>query len=139
MADQQTQQRPGGPFAGLVAWWTKATAWALATKPVRAVLLYFEHHGPMLADSVTYRTLFSVFAGVFLGFAIGGIWLSGQPDAMDALVATISTAIPGLIGEDAVISGPDDLLRLADNRLYVGKRAGRNRVVWQDLPLSSTP
>jgi len=110
MADEQAQERSGGPFAGLAAWWTKATQWALATKPVRAVLLYLEHHGPMLADSITYRTLFSVFAGVFLGFAIGGIWLSGQPDAMDALVATISTAIPGLIGEDGVIS-VDDLIQ----------------------------
>lgn len=110
MADQQTKPRPGGPFAGIVAWGTKVTAWALATKPVRAVLLFFEHHGPMLADSVTYRTLFSVFAGMFLGFAIGGIWLSGRPDAMEALVETISMAIPGLVGEDGVIS-PDDLIQ----------------------------
>ena len=36
MADQQTQRRPGGPFAGIVAWGTKVTAWALATRPVRA-------------------------------------------------------------------------------------------------------
>ncbi|NUT57609.1 MAG: YihY/virulence factor BrkB family protein [Agromyces sp.] len=110
MADQQTERRPGGPFAGIIAWGTKITRWALATRPVRAWFIYLEHHGPMLADSVTYRTLFSVFAGVFLGFAIGGIWLSGRPDAMDALVATISTAIPGLIGEDGVIS-PDDLIQ----------------------------
>lgn len=39
--------------------------------------------------------------------------------------------------EDAAVRAPDDLLRLADNRLYVGKRAGRDRVVWQDLPVSS--
>jgi membrane protein len=110
MADQQTQRRPGGPFAGIVAWGTKVTAWALATRPVRAWFIYLEHHGPMLADSVTYRTLFSVFAGVFLGFAIGGIWLAGSPDALDALVATIEMAIPGLIGENGVIN-PDDLIQ----------------------------
>jgi membrane protein len=57
----------------------------------------------MLADSVTYRTLFSVFAGTFLGFAIAGIWLSGNPDAIDAIVATVSGVIPGLIGEGSVI------------------------------------
>lgn len=39
--------------------------------------------------------------------------------------------------EDGVGPLPDDLLRLADNRLYVGKRAGRDRVIWQDLPVSS--
>ncbi|GAA4382245.1 YihY/virulence factor BrkB family protein [Agromyces bauzanensis] len=107
---EQTQPRRGGPFAGIVALGKRATAWALARKPVRAVLLYQEHHGPMLADSVTYRTLFSVFAGMFLGFAIGGIWLSGNPDAMDALVATIGTAIPGLVGEGGVID-TDDLIQ----------------------------
>lgn len=110
MADQQTQPRPGGPFAGIVAWGTKVTAWALATKPVRTWFHFLEHHGPMLADSVTYRTLFSVFAGLFLGFAIGGIWLAGRPDVIDALVSTISMAIPGLIGEDGVID-PDDLVQ----------------------------
>lgn len=110
MADEQTKTAPGGPFRGLIAWGRRVTAWALATRPVRAWFIYLEHHGPMLADSITYRTLFSVFAGVFLGFAIGGIWLSGRPDAMEALVATIGVAIPGLIGEDGVIS-PDDLIQ----------------------------
>jgi membrane protein len=110
MSEQQAQAKSGGPFAGVMAWSKRATAWVLATKPARAVLVYMEHHGPMLADSVTYRTLFSVFAGVFLGFAIGGIWLSGQPDAMEALVATIGAAIPGLVGDDGLIS-PDDLIQ----------------------------
>jgi membrane protein len=110
MSDQQTEARAGGPFAGFMAWIKRATAWALATKPARAFLVYIEHHGPMLADSVTYRTLFSVFAGVFLGFAIGGIWLSGRPDAMAALVETIGAAIPGLVGEDGLIH-PDDLVQ----------------------------
>ncbi|MDQ0895815.1 YihY/virulence factor BrkB family protein [Agromyces ramosus] len=95
---------------GIVALGKRVTAWALARKPVRAFMLYLEHHGPMLADSVTYRTLFSVFAGVFLGFAIGGIWLSGNETAMDALVNTIGAAIPGLLGDDGLIS-PDDLIQ----------------------------
>jgi diguanylate cyclase (GGDEF)-like protein len=38
--------------------------------------------------------------------------------------------------EDPVASA-DDLVRLADNRLYVGKRAGRDRVIWHDLPTSA--
>ena len=38
--------------------------------------------------------------------------------------------------EDAAIETAEDLVRLADNRLYMGKRAGRDRVVWQDLPAS---
>jgi membrane protein len=85
-------------------------AWVLSTKPARVYLLYQERHGAMLADSVTYRTLFSVFAGVFLGFAIAGLWLAGNPEAMDALIDAVNTAIPGLIGADALID-PDDLVQ----------------------------
>jgi membrane protein len=110
MSGEQAQSKQGGPFAGIAALGKRVTARVLATKPARAVLLYTEHHGPMLADSVTYRTLFSVFAGLFLGFAIGGIWLSGNAGAMDALVTTIGTAIPGLVGEDGIIS-TDDLIQ----------------------------
>ncbi|WP_308800072.1 YihY/virulence factor BrkB family protein [Agromyces silvae] len=95
---------------GLVERVKRLVAWVLSTKPARAFLLYQERHGAMLADSVTYRTLFSVFAGVFLGFAVAGLWLAGNRDAMDALVQTVDNAIPGLIGENALID-PDDLVQ----------------------------
>ncbi len=36
--------------------------------------------------------------------------------------------------EDSAAHTAEDLLRLADNRLYVGKRAGRDQVVWRDAP-----
>ncbi|MEJ3403337.1 YihY/virulence factor BrkB family protein [Rathayibacter sp. YIM 133350] len=98
------------PWDPIVAWFTGVMQWVLSTKPARAFLRYQEHHGPMLADSVTYRTLFSIFAGVFLGFAIAGLWLAGNQDAMDALVATLGTAIPGLVGDGGLID-PDDLVQ----------------------------
>jgi len=74
----------------------RTIAWALRLKIVRAFLRYSEHRGPVLADSVTYRTLFSVFAGVLLGFSIAGLWLSGNPDAMQALLDAVDNAVPGL-------------------------------------------
>ncbi len=36
--------------------------------------------------------------------------------------------------EDTGIASAEDVLRLADNRLYLGKRAGRDRVVFRDVP-----
>ncbi len=87
-------------MADLIA---RITAWALTLKPVRAFLLYSEHRGPMLADSVTYRALFSVFAGVLLGFSIAGLVLAGNPQALAALTDTVDAAIPGLIGQDGII------------------------------------
>lgn len=105
-----SKARATGDKPGLMDRVKLIVAWVLSTKPARAFLLYQERHGAMLADSVTYRTLFSVFAGVFLGFAIAGLWLAGNRDAMDALVETVGTAIPGLIGDDALID-PDDLVQ----------------------------
>ncbi|MFG6446033.1 YhjD/YihY/BrkB family envelope integrity protein [Microbacterium sp. P06] len=82
---------------------SRATAWALARRPVRAYLLYVGSRGPVLADSVTYRTLFSLFAGVFLGFSIAGVWLAGNPEALAALARSVDSVIPGLVGEEGLI------------------------------------
>ena len=65
---------------------TRITAWALSLTPVRAFLRYSERRGPMLADGVTYRALFSVFAAVLLGFSIAGLWLAGNQEAWQALI-----------------------------------------------------
>lgn len=81
----------------------RITAWALVRKPVRAFLLYSERRGPMLADSITYRTLFSVFAGVLLGFSLAALWLAGNPVAWAALVDAVDAAIPGLVGDGGLI------------------------------------
>ena len=78
----------------------RAIRWMLTLKLVRALLLYSERRGPQLADSITYRTLFIVFAGVLLGFSFAALWLSGNPDAYQALVGAVNQAIPGLIGTD---------------------------------------
>ena len=97
------------PKPGLIARiTTPAIAWALARRPVRAALLYSERRGPMLADSVTYRALFSVFAGVLLGFSIAALWLAGNPDAWRAIIQAVQSAVPGLIGKDGAID-PNDL------------------------------
>jgi len=95
--------RPGYPDAMDVA---RITAWALARKPIRAFLRYSEHGGSMLADSVTYRALFSIFAGVLLGFSAAALWLSGNPEAWRALIDAVDSAIPGLVGDDGIIK-PD--------------------------------
>ncbi|MDT3331653.1 YihY/virulence factor BrkB family protein [Microbacterium sp. KSW-18] len=76
---------------------------ALSLRIVRAYLRYSERRGPMLADSVTYRTLFSVFAGVLLGFSVAALWLSGNPQAWQGLLDAVDRVIPGLVGEGGLI------------------------------------
>lgn len=69
----------------------------------RAWLLYSEKHGPALADGITYRALFSVFAAVLLGFSAAGLWLAGNPEAMAALAAAVDAVIPGLVGDGGLV------------------------------------
>jgi len=88
----------------------RAWQWALGFTVVQAIMRYFARHGPMLADSVTYRALFSVFAGVFLGFAVAGVWLAGRPEAITAIVDALNAVIPGLVGENGVIK-PEQLVQ----------------------------
>ncbi|WP_336651683.1 MULTISPECIES: YihY/virulence factor BrkB family protein [unclassified Leucobacter] len=87
------EQRRAGGIAGLAK---RVIAWALRLRLVRAYLLYAEHRGAMLADSITYRALFSVFAAVLLGFSLAALWLGGNPDAMRALVDALESFLPGL-------------------------------------------
>lgn len=82
-------------------------AWMLSIKPVRVWFHYSEHRGPMLADSITYRALFSVFAGVLLGFSFASLWLSGNPEAFRSLVGAVDAAVPGLVGESGLVDVRD--------------------------------
>lgn len=95
------------PAAGSDAWLprtiARVIAWMLTVRIVRAALLYSERRGPFLADAVTYRALFSVFAGLLLGFSIVGLWLNGDPQARDALIGAVQAAVPGLVGEGGVV------------------------------------
>lgn len=106
-SDARTDRDPKQPNA-LARLVQRVIAWALARKIVRAALLYVERRGPMLADSITYRTLFSIFAGVLLGFSVAGLWLSGNPAALNALIDAVDAAVPGLFGDDGVLQ-PEDV------------------------------
>jgi membrane protein len=100
--DSEHEKKPGG-IGGLIK---SLIAWVLERKLVRAALLYSERRGPMLADSVTYRALFSVFAGLLLGFSVAAIWLAGNEEAWAAIIAAIDSAVPGLVGEGGVVEDP---------------------------------
>lgn len=80
---------------------------ALELRFTRTILRYVEHRGAGLADSITYRALFSVFAGVLLCLSIAALWLDGNPEAMGALVDALDSVIPGLtdaINFDSIIA-----------------------------------
>lgn len=113
MSSRTSTQRPGLFSRISSAVIARLLRWRL----VRAVLRYVGRRGPVLADAVTYRALFSVFAAVLLGFSIAALWLSGDDAAWDAVVGAVDAAVPGLIAtagregivDPAIISAPTGL------------------------------
>ena len=85
-------------------WFARTSASAirrlLRFRIVRAALLYTGRRGPILADAVTYRALFSVFAAVLLGFSAAALWLSQDAVAWTAVVSAVDSAVPGLVSTD---------------------------------------
>lgn len=74
----------------------RVVARSLRRRFVRAVLRYVENRGPVLADSITYRALFSVFAAVLLAFSAAALWLGGNAEAMAGLADALDRFLPGL-------------------------------------------
>jgi membrane protein len=79
---------------------TTLTERTLAFFPVRVWRRFLAQNGFILSAGMSYQALFAVFAAVYVIFAIAGIWLTGNADAMQAFIALVNTYAPGLIGTD---------------------------------------
>jgi membrane protein len=84
----------------------------LALFPVRVWRHFLARNGFLLSSGMSYQALFAIFAAVYVVFAVAGIWLTGNPNTLDAFVLLLNTYAPGLIGEDGIIS-TDELIDIA--------------------------
>ena len=75
----------------------------MALRPVRVFLRFGASGGEIMASGMSFQAVFAVFAGIWVGFSIFGIVLASNPDVLDAVVAQLSNAIPGLIGDQGAI------------------------------------
>lgn len=88
------------------------TRWTMRLFPVRVWRRFLAQSGFILSAGMSYQALFAVFAGVYVVFAVAGIWLTGNTDALRAFTTLINTYAPGLIGPNGVIT-EDDLAEVA--------------------------
>lgn len=81
-------------------------AWAQTTRPLRVWARFGRANGPLLANGLSYQSIFAAFAALWVSFAIIGLWLGGTSPLRDAVVDTIANAVPGLIdqGQGGAIS-----------------------------------
>ena len=83
---------------------TALVRWGRSLFPVRVWMHLLDQNGLLLAAGMSYQALFAVFAAVYVGFSIAGIWLIGRQGTLDSLVEIVNTAIPGLIGDDGILT-----------------------------------
>lgn len=74
----------------LVTWWK-------ATRVARALRQYSLANGALLSGGITYRAIFSLFAGIALGFTIFVRVLGGDDELKNSVIESLNTAVPGLI------------------------------------------
>ncbi|HEY2557163.1 MAG TPA: YihY/virulence factor BrkB family protein [Diaminobutyricibacter sp.] len=91
-----------------VAQVSRATRWVKAFKPYRVYINFSHSDGNLRAAGMGFQALFAIFAAIWVGFSVAGIWLVGNEELLQAIAEIINRAIPGLIGPDGVIK-PEDL------------------------------
>lgn len=91
---------------------TTITRRTLGWFPIRVWRHFLQHNGFLLAASISYQSLFALFATIYTAFAVVGLWLGGSQTAIDALIGVVNTYIPELISGDGPVS-PDDVAGIA--------------------------
>ncbi|MFC0682003.1 YihY/virulence factor BrkB family protein [Lysobacter korlensis] len=91
----------------------KLFARAQTLRPVRVAVHYIEVRGPILGSGLAYSAIFAVFAGLYVGFAIAGLVISGDIGLRQSLISFVNENVPGLIQAGDGAGGaidPQDLL-----------------------------
>lgn len=91
---------------------TELTKRTLAWFPVRVWRHFLQRNGFLLAASISYQSLFAIFAVLYSAFAIVGIWLGGRTAAVNGLIDLINGYIPGLISEHGLVK-PEQVTEIA--------------------------
>jgi len=95
-------------LSAIVDWVNGIVHWVNGLRPVRVFAHFGASSGGILAGGMSYQSLFAVFAAIWVGFSIAGLWIGGNPELLNALYALINQSIPNLIGPDGIIH-PSDL------------------------------
>jgi membrane protein len=93
---------------------TRLTRRTLAWFPIRVWRHFLQHNGFLLAAGISYQSLFTIFAAIYLGFAIVGTWLGGDAQAVEQLIDLINSYIPNLISDHGLVR-PEQVQEIADS------------------------
>lgn len=77
--------------------------WAQRLRPWRAFSHFTDVGGSVLSAGMSYQAVFAVFAALWVGFGMFGIWLRGRTELLASLVEQINRLVPGLLGDDGLV------------------------------------
>ena len=83
---------------------TELTKKTLAWFPIRVWRHFLQHNGFLLAASISYQSLFAIFAVIYVAFATVGVWLGGSAAAIERVIDLVNRYIPGIIGADGLVT-----------------------------------
>ncbi|MEY4039794.1 MAG: hypothetical protein RLZZ52_662, partial [Actinomycetota bacterium] len=72
-------------------------AWAQNIRPALVYRQFTLVGGNLLSAGMSFQALFAIFAAVWVGFSLFGIYLNDHPDVRDAVISYINVQIPGFI------------------------------------------
>ena len=81
----------------------KAWIWVQRQKPYRVYVSYSLAGGNLSAAGMSFQSFFAVFAAVWVGFTITGLYMSAHPSVSQTLINFLNLQIPGLIGKGKAI------------------------------------
>jgi membrane protein len=67
--------------------------------PIRVWRHFLRSNGFLLAASISYQSLFAIFAVIYVAFATLGIWAGADPAITARMIALINRILPGVIGD----------------------------------------
>ncbi|MDQ0424352.1 YihY/virulence factor BrkB family protein [Cellulomonas iranensis] len=108
--DPEGPRRSAG-FAGLVERVQALLAWWQRTRAARANARFGAAGGGLLTGGIAYATLFSVFAGLTIGWTVFMAVLGGDEALRQRVLDTAASSLPGLIdtGDGQGMLDPSDL------------------------------
>ncbi|MCR2785158.1 MULTISPECIES: YihY/virulence factor BrkB family protein [unclassified Microbacterium] len=111
---------------------TALTRRTMAWFPVRVWRHFLRSNGFLLAASISYQSLFAMFAVVYVAFAIAGVWLGGSTEAVQAVISVVNSYIPDLISDTGPISPKEvtDVAQSSTGALAVTGAAAFLVAVW---------
>jgi membrane protein len=92
---------------------TKFTKATMAWFPIRVWRHFLINNGFLLGAGISYQALFAIFAAIYVAFAITGLWLGGNADAVNAMIDLINSYIPNLISDSGGVITPAQVQQIA--------------------------